>query len=159
MRHVWLQMCVWQQFQGHEFDPSPVPYFRGGILKKSADENKSMKNYPACNELPPFKPNCYELTPFQPNCFVLNAFNVCCIYSSVIQTSQNLSCSWKQSLWTRIRLILREQSYLGLLQYLIPKNIFRQNGRSKSVWLVDKGVNLCISHAQQIHWKVLSWAL
>ena len=74
--------------RGHEFDPSPVPYFRGGILKKSADENKSMLNYPACNELSPSKPNCYELTPFQPNCFVLNAFNVCCRYSSVIQTSQ-----------------------------------------------------------------------
>ena len=58
--------------RGH--DPSPVPYFRGGILKKSADENKSMINYPACNELTPFQPNCYELTPFQPKCFVLNAF-------------------------------------------------------------------------------------
>ena len=73
--------------RGREFDPSQVPYFRGGILKKSADENKSMINYPACNELTPFYPNCYELTPFQPNCFVLNAFNVCCRYSSVIVTS------------------------------------------------------------------------
>ena len=134
--------------RSRELDPSPVPYFRGGILKKSADENLSMINYPACN----------KLTPFQPNCFVLNAFNVCCRYSSVIQTSL-LSWSWKQSLWTRIRLILREQSYQGLMQYLIPKNIFTQNGRSKSVWLVGKGVNLCISHVEQIHWKVLSWAL
>ena len=116
--------------------------------KKSADEIKSMINYLACN----------ELTPFQPNCFVLNAINVCCRYSRVIQTSL-LSWSWMQSLWTRIRLILREQSYLGLLQYLIPKNIFRQNGRGISVWLVGKGVNLCISHVQQIRWKVLSWAL
>ena len=144
--------------RGREFDLSPVPYFHGGILKKSPDENKSMINYPACNELTPFQPNCYELTPLQPNCFVLNAFNVCCRYSSVIQTSL-LSWSWKQSLWTRIRLILREYSYLGLLQYLIPKNIFRQNGRSNSVWLLGKGVNLCISHVQQNHWKVLSWAL
>ena len=134
--------------RGRELDPSPVSYFQVGILKKSADENKSMINYPACNEitpfqpncyeltpfqpncyeltpfqpncyeltpfqpncyeLTPFQPNCYELTPFQPNCFVLNAFNVCCRYSSVIQTSF-LSWSWKQSLWTRIRLILREQ--------------------------------------------------
>ena len=61
--------------RGREFDPSPVPYFCGGIYlkKKSADENKSMINYPACNKLTPFQPNCYELTPFQPNCFVLNA--------------------------------------------------------------------------------------
>ena len=151
-------MRVWQQFQGSWVRSQPGPYFRGGILKKSADENKSMINYLACNELTPFQPNCYELTPFQPNCFVLNAFNVCCRYSSVIQTSL-LSWSWKQALWTRIRLILREQSYLGLLQYLIPKNIFRQNGRSKSVWQVGKWVNLCISHVQQIHWKVLIWAL
>ena len=27
--------------------------------KKSADENKSMINYPACNELTPFQPNCF----------------------------------------------------------------------------------------------------
>ena len=104
-----------------------------------------MINYQACNEFTSFQPNCYALTPFQPNCFVRNAFNVCCRYSSVIQTSL-LSWSWKQSLWTRIRLILREQSYLGPLQYLIPKNIFRQNERSKSVWLVGKVVNLCISN-------------
>ena len=32
------------------------------ILKKSANENKSVINYPACN----------ELAPLQPNCFVLN---------------------------------------------------------------------------------------
>ena len=37
-------------------------YFFKLILEKSADENKSMKKYPGCN----------ELTPFQPNCFVLN---------------------------------------------------------------------------------------
>ena len=64
--------------RGREFDPSPVPYFHGGILKKSADENKSMINYPACNELTPFQPNSYELTPFQPNWFVLNASYVWC---------------------------------------------------------------------------------
>ena len=47
--------------RGREFNPSPVAYFRGGILKKSADENKSMINYPACNELVPFQPNCFVL--------------------------------------------------------------------------------------------------
>ena len=55
---------------------------------------------------------------------MLSAFNVCCRYSSVLQTSL-LSWSWKQSLWSRIRLILWEQSYLGLLQWLLPKNIIR----------------------------------
>ena len=54
------------------------------------------------------------VNPFSANCFIQNV--VCFRYSSVIQTSL-LSWSWKQSLWTRIRLILREQSYLGLLQY------------------------------------------
>ena len=31
------------------------------------------------------------------------------------------------------------ESYLDLLQYWIPKNIFRRNGQSKSVSLVGKG--------------------
>ena len=60
--------------RGPEFDSSPVLYFRGGILKKSADENKSMINYPACNELNPFQPNCYELTPFSAKLFCPKCF-------------------------------------------------------------------------------------
>ena len=43
-------------------------------FRKSQQTNKSMINYPACNELTPFQPNCYELTPchtklFCPKCF------------------------------------------------------------------------------------------
>ena len=158
MRHVWLQMRVWRQFQGSRVRSQPGPIFSWRNFEKVSRRKQKYDKLPSMQRVNPFSAKLIRVNPFSANCFVLNAFNVCCRYSSVIQTSL-LSWSWKQSLWTRISLILREQSYLGLLQYLIPKSIFRQNGQSKSVWLVGKGVNLCISHVQQIHWKVLSWAL
>ena len=85
---------------------------------------------------------------------------MCCIYSNAFQNtfdhgskryepwSDCAILSWKQTLWTLIRLLFREQSDLGPygLQCRLPKYISKWKSRRQLSWMARKGLktNSCI---------------
>ena len=72
------------------------------------------------------------------------SWKYCLLISSAayIKNDIRILLPWKQTLWTLIRLLLREQSDLGsyCLQYWLPKYTRRWENRRYLLWMAGKGL-------------------
>ena len=87
----------------------------------------------------------YSLYPALTNLLTRQFFlswKCCLLFKSAAcnQVYFGLIFSWKQTIWTQIRLLLREQSDLGpyCLQYRLPRNINRCESKRQNRWLAGK---------------------